>query len=227
MADYNDIFPVVAKMAGLGGGVDAVNQAARLYLQNKGLIDAIFKVLGGLIHKGHKVSVVDAPVSIPAPAPVAAPPGVEARRVVNLDVQLFYVERDKKRVVHDGEELFNKDEAEAVRRGKGNVGWGDRVHLNITPIDQNGDKFEPGDEANKQLLRADGYPAFEHVISFDGGDSGPVGLSSEYDDFGCTPVLKASRDAQDAAGHKVSYICRFVTPAGNLIASTALVYNLS
>lgn len=193
--DFGEVFPVV----GASVGIDDITKVAEIYKNNKPIFDALFGFFKGLFKKsgqrkdGVAVPVVVDPPVIPPPVVVPAPPA--PRRVAALRAKWYFIEIPKDAAESEGDipnknmKIASKSEFDAFVSGANAIPRRSRLHVDITPVDQFGVDFQPGDEANKLLLRPDGYPAFAHRLS------GPVFLTNEYDDFGCTPVLKIPKDA--------------------------------
>lgn len=72
---------------------------------------------------------------------------------------------------------------------------GDVVDINITPSDQFGKPFLPGEGANELLLRPDGYPGFVHEIS--GKGYLVRHMPDEHNPHGCTPSVRIPSTFQD------------------------------
>lgn len=182
--------PLLGTVAGASGNADIL----KFYEKNKALIN-ILAGLGAQFIPGPKLAVptdedgkptVNLPPSAPAPPPTGPPtPLEEARRVFSLQVKYFFIERKNTPWKKGGGRfIIGKPQFDAVLSGSDPLQAGDRIHIDITPHDQFGKPFQPGEAANNLLLRPDGYPAMEHRIS------GGIGeLTNEYDDYGCTPVI--------------------------------------
>jgi hypothetical protein len=203
--DYADLFPAV----GMSVGLDDITKIANVYRQNKGIFDALFGWLKQVFVKSdeRKDNGASQPVVVPAPVlPPPAPPKPEARAVRSLKVKWYFIEIPKESAHAEEGDIPNKNMKIATKQqfdryvaGKDALPRRSRLHIDITPVDQYGKEFEPGDEANKVLLRGDGYPAMRHIIT------GPVVLTNEYDDYGCTPVLKIPKDVNLPGRAAITY----------------------
>ncbi len=205
--DFTESFPMV----GAAVGIDDLTKIAQVYRDNKGMFDAIFSFFKSLV--GKKKSAPGAPVVVtPAPVVVLPPPAgpiPSGRVVASLNVKWYFFEIPKNTdhpqdgdIPNKAMRVATKDEFDDFVSGVNAIPRRSRLHVDITPVDQFGKDFLPGDEANKLLLRPDGYPAFEHILG------GPVQLTNEYDDFGCTPVLKIPKDTNLPARAAITYQVR-------------------
>lgn len=135
------------------------------------------------------------------------------RTIVGLHAKLFYVQIDPHRV-GQGVLVEDKDRARRIKRGEDALGWGDRIHYDLTPIMSDGRPLQPGDPENDALLLDDkGHSIMAYRWTWDGEENSypsgeqpsPVTLSSEYDDHGCTPVLRPNKDSEDQARHELTF----------------------
>jgi hypothetical protein len=103
------------------------------------------------------------------------------------------------------------DEGHQAQMRKGKSGWGNKVHCNGTPTLSDGHVMEGNntgdpendDEAWKEIPKVnDGYIFTEWW--WDGVHmGGPIDLGSLEDNYGCTPTVKAKKDAEDKSDHEL------------------------
>lgn len=196
--DLSTLIPGVASSI----GIEDIGKAIDFYKKHRNVFQAILKVLG---LGGKPKPVVVAPTPQPDTSPGPAPggntgtptkptssvptPTPEVRRVASLKSKYTLIER--KRNLGEfggGRYILPKDEFDQIVSGEGFCRPGDRLHVDITPVDQFGVAFAPGDEANNLLLKDVGVGQdesnFRITHDVDGAE-----ITSGYNDFGCTPVL--------------------------------------
>lgn len=164
--------------------------------------------------------------------PSRVTPGVPVQRVVNgraatrtvdsLQAKLFFIEQ--------AGNIVDKERFKEIKRG-GNIPWGARIHFDITPYAA-GVAIQPGAPELPGMLQEDGEtPAMKFRVLWDGAEgSGPDGempgpseLHSYDDDFGCTPVVKIPKDAEDEAQHTL--VLQAILPACPATGNVEIVSN--
>lgn len=164
----------------------------------------------------------------PPPTPVGghdAPPDpwLGLPPIVALEAKLYFVEKKG-----SGGQLEDKDHFDEIRTGRGNGHLGDRYHFDVTPVDATGARLQPGDPRMNYLppnLANDRGAPVTSEWECDGvmrNDS--VGLSSEYDDYGCTPVLRPfpttdGGNLDPAQQHQLTFWAWVKLPDGSRIES--------
>jgi hypothetical protein len=133
-----------------GFGMDDVTKILALYLQYKPAIDAL---LSAFKKKPEPAK--------PEPAqPQPEPPGMNEpeptpaadRRIASAGVTVFWVARKNQPFKEGGGRYLIADaEKNRIVAGSDPLQAGDRVCYDVTPKDQNGVKFKPGDAANEQF----------------------------------------------------------------------------
>ncbi len=120
-------------------------------------------------------------------------------------------------------------EIESGRDGL-NTSQKNKIAINLTPRFTDGSKLHKDQEENELLLRADGYPAAKHIITFDGrqrvwGDDDydlPVEISRDYANYGMGPVLVLPPLNDGNGPHTIQYRCEVSTANGYLLKSDPL-----
>lgn len=249
--DFADIAGVLGGLAGtIGSSIpDSKNpkaittgnvlKAALGNPQVMGFILGLFSHLGGLFKKHPKeIAVAPAPTPtipvVPVPVNVTpTPTPLGKRKVQSLRSKWYFFERTEK-----GSQVLRKDEYDAILAGTSFLTRGDRLHIDITPVDASNVAMQPGDAENEILLLQDptkgdneGNHRFDYVAVVDGkeyhsGDTVPgqtwdgqdvVFLTSEYDDLGCTPVMTVNRDLELGSQHTVSFYAVYTAPDGSKV----------
>lgn len=187
-SDLQDVIPAIGK----GFGIKDLGAAIAFYKQHQGLIATILSFFGIGKKKNAPPVAVPAPVpeGVPAPAPAPAPPTDRQRTPTSLNSALFLVEKkNNPRKAGGGRFIADKETFEEIKAKTSPARRGDRLHINTTPKDGVG-VFQPGGPENRSLLMDPNDPTgplgksrIEHVLT------GGAELTSEYDDYGCTPVL--------------------------------------
>jgi hypothetical protein len=195
-----------------------------LYRKHKSKVETVIEILGGLFGKDDgpvapSVPVITAPPAPPevptAPAPPAPPavPGIPvaaARVISSLRMRFFFIERNHKPIP--------KPDFDKVMEGQDPLDDGDRIHIDITPYDQFGNEVRPGSPELGQLLNADGSNRMQYDLS---GDTGEI--TNEYDDYGCTPVLKVPRGLELGVEKSIGPFSAWFTRAdGPVVAANPL-----
>jgi len=225
--DLKDVIPAI----GAGVGIEDIGKAVEFFKKNRGVIGAILALFG----IGKPKTPAPAPTT-PAPAPTAPTSGSTTvptpqepaeRRVASLRAKWFLIERKNTPGQQGGgRHIIAKGEFDAITSGADPARLGDRLHVDVTPIDQFGQAFQPGGEENKALLVDPqdregelGKSRIEHVIEGNGE------LTSEYDDFGCTPVIlvpwEGGRVDSDEES-SVTYRAIYRGPNGERVESNTL-----
>lgn len=199
--DLKDIIPAI----GSSVGIDDIGKAVEFFKKHRGLIGAILGLFGIGKPKAPKPSPLPPPTE-PPPSPglppkdsaPGTPPSTPAPGGVRIPTGLrsawFLIERKNRPGEYGGgRHILGKDDFDAITNGDGWARLGDRLHVNTTPYDAQGD-FQPdnpdGRSDNRGLLVDPNDPAGENGKSrivhhiFGNGE-----LTSEYDDYGCTPVV--------------------------------------
>lgn len=245
--DFSDIAGVVGSLAGTINIPPSKNPNAittgnvlTAVLKNPALLSLVLGLLshvGDLFKKKPPVIAVTpvppVPVVIPTLPPPVNPLPAGQRKVASLRTKWYFFERTE-----NGSKVLDKATYDDIIAGNQFLTRGDRLHVDITPVDQNGIAFGPGDAENNALLLKDpslgdveGNHRFDHVVSVNGqeyhsGDTVPglswdgqdvVFLTSEYDDLACTPVLTVSRDLALNNSWNVSYHTIYTAPDGSKI----------
>jgi hypothetical protein len=149
--------PVVDETVELGNlDTNILARALKFYEDNKTLFALIFKwggpLLQQLLHPTPTAVVAPPlPVVVPPPLPVVVPPPVAGapREIAVLLNRYFWINRKLTPWVEGGgRKLLGNPEAQAIYAGDDPCQGGDRVCFDITPVDQFGRKFVPGDQAN-------------------------------------------------------------------------------
>jgi hypothetical protein len=197
--DLSTLIPGVGASVGIGD----IAKAIEFYKKNRGAIAVIIGFLKGLFGGGKDagkpsplpVPEQPSPLPVPTPKPVpSAPVPPQDRRVGSLRVKYFFIERkNQPGKFGGGRHILSKPEFDGIVSGGDYLRLGDRVHVDITPVDQFGQPFMPGGEENRSLLYDPSGPVdthnfrMKHNIISGGAVAGE--LTSEYDDYGCTPVI--------------------------------------
>jgi hypothetical protein len=88
---------------------------------------------------------------------------------------------------------------QAIKRGGGTLSVGEKIHFNVSPIDEDGDEYPGYSEEVRSWKKEDGSsPIIEHRWGsgdreFSNSGEDPFHLGSYEDDGGCTPTLKLNR----------------------------------
>lgn len=188
--DLSRAIPAIGKQV----GITDIGEAIAFYKKHKTAIQAVLSFLGGIF--GHKSS-SPAPAGDPGPAPggstgtppdpgspatpTPVPPQGTRRIPTSLHSEMTLVETKRRpreagggRDSH-GETIGDHETFKEIKAGTTPTRRGARVHIDTTPSDRFG-KFKPGGDENLSLR-------IRHVLT------GDAELTSEYDDFGCTPVI--------------------------------------
>jgi hypothetical protein len=192
------------------------------------IVLGLFSSLGGLFKK--KAQNPTIPVDVPpvhidpppvvTPAPVTPAPSTNQGEITSLREKYYFFERTE-----HGSQVLNKGTYDAILAGDEYLTRGDRIHLDITPFIGNS-PLTPESGRKDELLLNDPTKGdveqnhlFDYVAVVDGheyhsGDVVPgqswdgqdvVFLTSEYDDYGCTPVATVNRDLDLGREHTVSF----------------------
>jgi hypothetical protein len=195
---YEEVLPILEILAGEKG---KLGQLAKFALEHDekilGAIGLIKKLLGK--KKKQVEGVVEAAKPIPGPGAINPPQNL--RKVTALRASLFFIERNK--VAPFG--IIPKRDFDRVKSDEGPSFFHDRVHLDVDPLDSDGVEIGPGSPDLIQMVAPDGSNKLTYEVSYDDGDQGPVQIHSFGDNFGCTPVLKVDRGANDGGEHYVSF----------------------
>lgn len=215
-------------------------QALVWLFNNRGLLGKIKDALVGLVkHKKDQDKVketapVDETEEPTKPAtkvkPNEAPPVVslEDYEVDSLKVEWMAIETPKGSKPNTGQRLYNKSEFDKAVAGSDPVRHGSRLHINITPVDRHGRPFQPGEERNKLLLQNPNSPnagpldAGNFLLQTLVDSPSDIGITSDYDDYGCTPTLKVERWSEGQFNDQswVTAQVRYVRPRdGKVIVS--------
>lgn len=138
-----------------------------------------------------------------------------ARRIAGVRAVHYMGAARKHQPYKEGGGRFSidKDEFRSLMSQQSGCQAGDRFAGNMTPFDQFGKDFLPGEDANKLLLvrgmieeHQDAgygpglYPAWEWVTS------GDCEVTNEYDDYGCTPqILVPWKDPKIRPGYRGAF----------------------
>jgi len=228
-SDLSRVIPAV----GASVGIEDIGKAIEFYKKNRGTIDAVIRFFKGLFGGGKKE--VPAPVPQPAPQPsedvdesepAPTPAPGTGLKVVGLKAKWFFIERKNTPGQQGGgRHILDKSAFDSIVAGSEYARLGDRLHVNITPYDQHGRDFVPGGDENRLLLNnpsgEDDTP--NHRIKHEIRGNGE--LTSEYDDYGCTPVILVPWVGEQIDSDKessVSYVAKFYGPDGRVIESAEL-----
>lgn len=195
--DLSTLIPGV----GSSVGIEDIGKAIDFYKAHRAVFAAIIGFLGGIF--GHKKAAAPAASSSTSStssssstspttggtAPTGGSPGPDTRRVASLRSRYMLIERKNNLGQSGGGRyILPKSEFDAIVNGDDPARPGDRLHVDITPVDQHGVAFQPGDPANALLLKdptaGQGEFNFRITHDVDGAE-----ITSGYDDNGCTPVL--------------------------------------
>jgi hypothetical protein len=100
------------------------------------------------------------------------------------------------------------------RRAENAISWGEKIHLNGTPVLSDGHEMQGADDANFEATYDRAWDEIPKVNdgyiftrwSWDGeAMGGPIDLGSYGDNFGCTPSLKANKRDEDKRDHTLSF----------------------
>lgn len=242
--DFADIGSVVGGLSGLGALVPddkskdtiSLGSILKMVLNNPqilGVILGLFQGLGGLFKKKAQdptTPVIPVPITpVPVPVPPTAPSG---SKITSLRDKIYFFERTM-----GGSKVLNKQTYDNLLAGNEFLTRGDRIHLDVTPMLGNIFMGPESSLKDKLLLQdpskgdVEGNHRIVHVAIVDGhefrsGDPEPennwdgqdvVFLTSEYDDYGCTPVMTVNRDLELGSEHTVSYYAEYVSPDGNKV----------
>lgn len=167
-------------------------------------------------------------VTEPAPPPPPPPVQVGQRKIATARAKWFFFEEMTRKGTDTtfGERKISPKSRFDDILGGAELGLGARLHIDVTPFDQSGLAFQSGDPDSARLLLTDasrgpveGNNRIQHHLLIDGRDyeSGDVntgvnwdgqdvaGLSSEYDDMACTPVLTIAQDLPLSVERKIAY----------------------
>lgn len=241
-SDLSSLIPAVASNV----GIEDIGKAINFYKQHRRVFAAILAVFGIGKKKGGESGADPGSVpgggspgptgntgtpggtGTPATTPSTPPttPG-SARRVAGLKARYMLIER-KNRLgqAGGGRYILPKAEFDEIVEGSGELRPGDRVHVDVTPVDQFGVAFQPGDEANRLLLEDPndeagplGASRIRHHIEGDGE------LTNEYNDYGCTPVILVPWEGRQMDSDRrstVGYFATYHTPDGDMVTSNRL-----
>ena len=137
---------------------DILSKLLRFYEQNKTLfvilLPLLQKIPGLFSHPAAAPPAPPAPAPVPPPPPappvaVVEPPASVARKIAALSVKYFWINRKNTPYTEGGgRSLLSTAQFQAVISRADPLQAGDRVTLDITPIDQFGRPFQPADSAN-------------------------------------------------------------------------------
>jgi len=125
----------------------------RWYEQNKGLADFFINLFRGQT-KPPVIVAPPAPIVIPPPPPapppaVVLPPAPAAREIAALGVRYYWANRKNTPYKEGGDrKMIDGDFFRRILAGEDPWQCGDRVTFDVTPSDQWGRPFVPGDAAN-------------------------------------------------------------------------------
>ncbi len=187
-SDLKDLIPAIGSQV----GINDIGAAITFYKKHRGVIAAILGLFG--IGKKDDVPTVPTPVPAPVPepgTPTPVPPQPERRRVAKLRAKYTLIERkNRPGEPGGGRHILSKPEFDSIVAGNDYLRLGDRVHIDITPEDDKGVAFQPGGEENRLLLKHENDdPNWTPNHRINQRIEGEADLTSEYDDYGCTPVL--------------------------------------
>lgn len=227
--DFAEIGPVVQAAM---GNID-IGSAIRIYTQNKGIFDAIWNFIKGLKGKPKPetppevITIPVPPPPVPVTPPTAEPSGDPI--VSALRSKWYFIER-KTGADYGNPKIAGKPipkpEFNDTVAGGNPVTNRDRLHIDTTPHDENGNAMDPDTPGLEQLGSKNENSTVEHHVIWDGVDVGETGndnvdVTSEYDDYGQTPVLKL-HDIPRGEEHTLSYYARVVTTRGKTLKSNQL-----
>lgn len=206
-----------------------------------GLILGLFQSLGGLFKKKPKPTEVPTEPITVAPVPVPTPPTpapvTSTDKITALKSKWYFFERTE-----HGSQVLNKGTYDDIIAGNQFLTRGDRLHVDITPL-IGSQVMGPESSRKDELLLQDpskgdveGNHRFIYVAVVNGkeyrsGDVAPgenwdgqdvVFLTSEYDDYGCTPVLTVNRDLGLNAEYSVSFYAIYKDKDGREVTSNKL-----
>lgn len=184
-ADLGSIFDLIGKVLGKEGQVD---KAREVYKSNKPLFDLLVSVVKNVLHK-------DKPDAAPVVVPPPDPPhhvGEDGEVVVGYPRKVSYLRLSAFFEVNG--EVVPKEEFKRIMSGENPLpGQGHtKVHLDIDPLDQDGNEIGPGDPNLAQMVNPDGSFKMSYSWSLGGasGADAPVTVHQWQRDFGCTPTFK-------------------------------------
>ena len=91
------------------------------------------------------------------------------------------------------------------KKGKANVGWGNKIHVNHSPFDAEGNEIGPGDPRWSQVPKVDDMYVYT-TWELDGNPQDDrVVLGSYGDNYGCTPTLKVDKREEDKEDHVLTF----------------------
>lgn len=216
--DFKDILKVVGpdNLAAFGG---KALKLFKWYEENKEAVNPVLAFIFGAIKNRQSnpaapsnvtVTLPPAPV-VPAPVVVEPPvPGEKFPRIISrLTVRPFFVEMDRDAPDADRPGLAGKilpvSFFQQVLSGEGYAQMkGERMHVDCTPFDMNGNPFPGGSQIVRRLIREDGHsPCLDYRWWVDGKLAwnsqemeDPFHLESYEDaDVGFTPVFKLETPA--------------------------------
>lgn len=206
-SDYAEVFPFVQA----GFGFDDIVKAANFYKQYKSTFDSIFGFLKkakkhtespGTVPPPAPVVVVPVVVAPPVPNPVSGPLPYPGRIVSKLEARAYWIGRNDNPLDH-------KQFDQVISKGDPITADGHtKLHVDVSPFDQDGVEIGPGSPELNQLMRSDGHPAIVHHCTLDGNEAlanGLVAIGSVDDDYGCTPSLKPAAEVRDGKDHEMVY----------------------
>lgn len=101
--------------------------------------------------------------------------------------------------------LEDKDREQEIKRGKANVGWGNKIHVNHSPFDKDGKEIGPGDPRWADVPKIDDMYVYT-TWELDGNPQDDrVDLGSYADNYGCTPTLKVNKKHEDSREHVLTF----------------------
>ena len=228
--DLRNVIPAVAA----SNGITDIGEAIAFYKKHRTAIQAVLGFLKGILGKGKKEEVAQPATPTPAPeSPMpSSTPEQGARRIpTSIESKITLIETKRRpreagggRDSH-GNTIGDHETFKEIVAGTTPTRRGARVHIDNTPSDRFG-KFVPGGPENMSLLKdssadRDWSPnhRIEHIIT-GGGE-----LTSESDDFGCTPVILIPWE--EAPGKpfpvdtgkewEVTYQARYTGPDGSVV----------
>lgn len=200
--------------------VSILTKILKFYEANKGLFTILLPIIQGLLKgspgKAPAVPVVTPPAPPPPPTVIAPPPlpgGIVAppvkREIASLNVSYFWINRKNTPWVEGGGRyLLPSDKVKAILSREDPLQAGDRVCFDVTPRDQFGRVFAPGDDANV-LMKGIEYEVVGGIGELQLQD--PEGLG-----FDPTPVVfvpwEASSGVKPGFQAELGLIARYTSP---------------
>lgn len=116
---------------------------------------------------------------------------------------------------------------EGVEGGKSAIGWGNKIHLDGSPFDADGNEIGPGDPAWNDVPKVNNGYIFTRW-TWDGESmGGPIGLGSLEDNYGCTPTIKASKRHEDKRRHTLSFYQVYAEGTPQEVKSETITVSIS